>query len=177
MEKIFRNSRLMVLVAVLICAVSSVLLYVGTLNIIFHVVTDFVRQVPSSADSGKSLAVGLLKILDLLLIAITFQIIAVSLYRLFIRPLTVGESHFLSALDISSFHDLKVTLIQVAVVIMVILFLEYLVDNGGSLETLYMGLAVGVVIFASVYASKSMKEPLRDKPPNRNRDNHPVHAD
>ena len=42
---------------------------------------------------------------------------------------------------------------------MVILFLEYLVDSGGTLETLYMGLAVGVVILASVYASNSMKEP------------------
>ena len=151
----------MVLVAVLVCAVSSVLLYVSVLNIIFHVILDFARDVPASADSGKSLAVRLLKILDLLLIAITFQIIAVSLNRLFIRPLTVSESLFLSALDIANFHDLKVTVVQVSVVIMVILFLEHLVDNGSSLDTLYMGLAVGIVILAAVFASKSMKEPER----------------
>ena len=39
-------------------------------------------------------------------------------------------------------------------------------DNGGTLETLYMGLAVGVVILAAVYASNSMKEgalPIRSE--------------
>ncbi len=157
-EKIFRNSRLVVLVAVVVCAISSALLYIATINIIFNVVMDFVRAVPASADAGKSLAVRLLKILDLLLIAITFQIITVSLYRLFIRPLSMEESKFLNALDIASFHDLKITLIQVAAVIMVILFMEHVVEIGATLETLYFGVAVGVVILASVYAWTHMKE-------------------
>lgn len=158
MEKLFRSSRLLVLVAVVICALSAVLLYVATLNVIGNVVWSFVWNVPESADAGKALAVRLLKILDLLLIAITFQIIAVSLYRLFIRPFSIKQSTFLSALDISSFHDLKITLIQVSVVIMLILFLEQAVQVGGTLETLYFGLAVSVVTLASVYASKSMKD-------------------
>lgn len=158
MERFFNSSRLLVLVAVLVCAISSVLLYIGTFNIIINIVMDFLRNVPASASSGKSLAVRLLKILDLLLIAITFQIIAVSLYRLFIRPVTMCNSSFLRALDISNFHDLKITLVQVAVVIMVILFLEHVVQYGGTQETLYMGLGIGVVIVASVYAWKGMGE-------------------
>ncbi|WP_111658163.1 YqhA family protein [Isoalcanivorax indicus] len=156
-ERIFRGSRLLVLVAVVVCAISSVLLYGASVNIILNVALDVVRDIPASADGGKSLAVRLLKLLDLLLIAITFQIIAVSLYRLFIRQVSVEESKFLSALDIRSFHDLKITLSQVAVVILVILFLEQAVQVGATLETLYLGAAIGIVIAASVYAWKHMK--------------------
>jgi len=157
MERLFNSSRFLVVVAVVISALSAVLLYSATLIIIVNVILEFVRDVPVSADAGKGLAVKLLKILDLLLIAITFQIIAVSLYRLFIRPLTCDKSTFLNALDIKSFHDLKITLIQVAVVILVILFLEHAVEVGAALSTLYYGLAVGVVMLASVWAWKHMQ--------------------
>lgn len=156
-DKVFRGSRFLVLVAVVISAVSCVLLYASSANIIVKIVLDTVRDVPTSADSGKNLAVGLLKLLDLLLIAITFQIIAVSLYRLFIRPITIDDSKLLEALDIKSFHDLKVTLSQVAVVILIILFLEQAVEIGATIETLYYGVAIGIVILASVFAWKNMK--------------------
>lgn len=157
MENIFKSSRFLVIVAVVTSALSAALLYCASLIIIFNVIVDFIQSVPVTADAGKGLAVKLLKILDLLLIAITFQIIAVSLYRLFIRPRTSQDSTFLGALEISSFHDLKITLVQVAVVILVILFLEHAVEVGATLESLYFGLAVGVVIFASVHAWKHMK--------------------
>jgi uncharacterized membrane protein YqhA len=68
----------MVWVAVVICAVSSLLLYGASVNIIWNTALDVVRDIPVSADDGKSLAVRLLKLLDLLLIAITFQIMAVN---------------------------------------------------------------------------------------------------
>lgn len=156
-ENIFKSSRFLVIVAVVTSAVSAALLYGASLIIIFNVIVDFIQAVPTTADAGKALAVKLLKILDLLLIAITFQIISVSLYRLFIRPRTCEDSTFLGALEISSFHDLKITLVQVAVVILVILFLEHAVEVGATLESLYFGLAVGVVILASVHAWKHMK--------------------
>lgn len=89
-ERVFRSSRFMVWVAVVICAVSSLLLYGASVNIIWNTALDVVRDIPVSADDGKSLAVRLLKLLDLLLIAITFQIMAVSLYRLFIQ---IGRAH------------------------------------------------------------------------------------
>lgn len=156
MERLFNSSRFLVIVAVVISGLSAAMLYAASLIIVFNVGLEFVLAVPLTADAGKSLAVKLLKILDLLLIAITFQIIAVSLYRLFIRPLTCRDSTFLAALDIKSFHDLKITLTQVAVVILVILFLEHAVEIGATLETLYFGLAVGAVILAAVFAWKNM---------------------
>jgi uncharacterized membrane protein YqhA len=120
-------------------------------------VQDVIFNLPTTAKQGKPLAVELLKLLDLLLIGITLQVIAVSLHRLFITPVKLKESQFLSALKIKDFHDLKITLIQVASVILVILFLEQAVELGGTLETLYLGLATGIVMAASTFAWRSMK--------------------
>lgn len=92
------------------------------------------------------------------MIAVTFQVIAVGLYRIFIRPETCQESTLMSALDISNFHDLKITLIQVAMVILIILFLEQAVEVGAALETLYFGRAIGVIIVAGVFAFKNMEQ-------------------
>lgn len=154
-ERIFRSSRFLVLVAVATTAVSAVLLYGVSLNTMLHLLLDLFQQIPSTANDSKSLAVKLLKLLDLLLIAITFQLIAISLYRLFITP--AEQSASLGPLDIRSFHDLKKTVIQVSVVIMVILFLEHAVEVGAQLETLYFGAAVSLVVFSAVHAWKNMK--------------------
>lgn len=156
-ERIFQSSRLLVFIAVLATALSSLLIYLSCINIIFHMGQEVIFNLPSSTKQGKSLAVEFLKLLDLLLIGITLQVIAVSLYRLFITPVKLKESQFLSALNINNFHDLKVTLIQVASVILVILFLEHAVESGGTLETLYLGLAIGIVMAASTLAWRSMK--------------------
>lgn len=156
-ERIFQSSRLLVFIAVFATAISSFLIYISCINIVFHMVQDVIFNLPTTAKQGKPLAVELLKLLDLLLIGITLQVIAVSLHRLFITPVKLKESQFLSALKIKDFHDLKITLIQVASVILVILFLEQAVELGGTLETLYLGLSTGIVMAASTFAWRSMK--------------------
>lgn len=156
-ERIFQSSRLLVFIAVFSTAISSLLIYLSCMNIVFHMVQGVVFNLPMTTGQGKTVAVELLKLLDLLLIGITLQVIAVSLYRLFITPVKLKESQFLGALNIRDFHDLKITLIQVASVILVILFLEQAVELGGTLETLYLGLAIGIVMAASTFAWRSMK--------------------
>jgi uncharacterized membrane protein YqhA len=146
-----------VLIAIAAASVSAIVLYFGSLSVLIHLLMDLLREVPTTTESGKMLAVNLLKILDLLLIAITLQTISVSLYRLFITPLLVENSTFLNVLNIKSFHDLKITIIQVSVVILVILFLEQAVELGAGLEILYFGSAVALVISASVYATRHMR--------------------
>ncbi|MCC5887908.1 MAG: YqhA family protein [Gammaproteobacteria bacterium] len=155
-EKLFRGSRLLVLIAVAATAISAVLLYFSSLSILAHIVIDVAQDIPRTTEIGKNLAVKLLKVLDLLLIAITFHVTSVSLYRLFITPLRVEESTFLNVLHIKSFHDLKITVMQVSIVILVILFLEQAVEVGATLESLYFGAAVAMVILASVFACKNM---------------------
>jgi uncharacterized membrane protein YqhA len=156
-EKIFQSSRYLVLIAIAAASVSAIVLYFGSLSVLIHLLMDLLHEVPTTTESGKMLAVKLLKILDLLLIAITLQTISVSLYRLFITPLRMENSTFLTVLNIKSFHDLKITIIQVSIVIMVILFLEQAVELGARLELLYFGSAVALVILASVYAWRHMR--------------------
>ena len=156
-EKIFQSSRYLVLIAIAAASVSAIVLYFGSLSVLIHLLMDLLQEVPTNTESGKMLAVKLLKILDLLLIAITLQTISVSLYRLFITPLRVENSTFLNVLNIKSFHDLKITIIQVSVVILVILFLEQAVELGARLEILYFGSAVALVILASVYATRHIR--------------------
>ncbi|TVP91150.1 MAG: YqhA family protein [Pseudomonadaceae bacterium] len=156
MEKLFNSSRFMVLIVVFSCAVGALLLYFTSMVVIFHLVLDVIAQVPTNADNAKRLAVRLLKVLDVLLIAVTFQIISVGLYRLFIARASARGSGFLAALQINNFHDLKITLLQVAVVILVILFLEQAVEVGAGLDTLYMGIAFALMIVSAVWAAKSM---------------------
>lgn len=156
-EKIFQSSRYLVLIAIAAASVSAIVLYFGSLSVLIHLLMDLLQEVPTTTESGKMLAVKLLKILDLLLIAITLQTIAVSLYRLFITPLRVENSTFLNVLNIKSFHDLKITIIQVSIVIMAILFLEQAVELGARLEILYFGSAVALVMLASVYATRHMR--------------------
>lgn len=156
LEKLFNSSRYLVLIIVVMAMVAAILLYLTTLGIIWNVIVDALTQAPSSADGGKRLAVRLLKVLDILLIALTFQIIAISLYRLFIKQGDTSHSLFMRVLKINNFHDLKITLIQVAIVILSILFLEQAVEIGAALETLYFGVAIALVVVALVYASKHM---------------------
>lgn len=148
-ERIFRSSRFLVVLAVIATAVAAILLYGASLSILVNLLMELFQALPTSIDEGKRLAVKLLKLLDLLLIAVTFQLLAVSLFRLFVTPLKIAESDFMSALDIKDFHDLKYTLIQLSVVIMVILFLEQAVEVGATLETLYYGGAIALVIVAA----------------------------
>jgi hypothetical protein len=42
-------------------------------------------------------------------------------------------------------------------VILVILFLEHAVEFGGTIETLYLGISIAIVVAASTFAWRSMK--------------------
>ncbi|CAM5226055.1 YqhA family protein [Alishewanella longhuensis] len=157
MEKLLQSSRVLVFLTISVCAAAAVLLYMASAVIVYNVIVDSILHIPTTADQGKRLAVKLLKVLDTLLIALTFQIIATGLYRLFLGDPDSKEKGLLKAMDIKNFHDLKITLMQVASVIMVILFLEQAVEVGATLETLYFGIAIAVVVLASVFAARYMR--------------------
>lgn len=157
MEKFLQSSRVLVFLTISVCAAAAVLLYVVSAVIVYNVIVDSIMHIPTTSDDGKRLAVKLLKVLDTLLIALTFQIIATGLYRLFFGNPESQAKGLLKAMEIKNFHDLKITLMQVASVIMVILFLEQAVEVGATLETLYFGLAIAVVVMASVFAGRYMR--------------------
>jgi len=125
-------------------------------TLLIEVLRETLMQLPAKADLGKEIAVQLLKVLDILLIAVTFQIIAAGLYRLFIsrRELAPANDDLrMGRLEITNFHQLKATVIHLAVVILVIQFLEHAVNVGAAVETLYFGAATALVIAAAVWAA------------------------
>ena len=157
MEKLFKNSRYLVFLTIIVSLLSSVTLYVASLNIIFHVLSDFVTNPAVKPLDGQILAVNLLKTLDILLIALSFQMIAIAYYRLFISNKPAKESRFLTVLGIHDFHDLKINLMQVSMIILVILFLEQAVESGANFNTFLYGAAIAMVVGAIVLAIKSLR--------------------
>lgn len=128
-----------------------------SLNILFHLCLSFVMAVPDTAKMGKQLAVTLLKVLDIGLIALVFQITSIALYQFFICQKQTMDSRFLKVLHIHDFHDLKSILMQVAVLILTVMFLEQAVEYGATLETLYFALSVSCVLMAVVFVIKNLK--------------------
>lgn len=99
----------------------------------------------------------LLKILDILLIALAFQIISIAHYRFFISNKPTEDSLFLKTLHINNFHDLKIIILQVAALILTIMFLEQVAAVGATLETLYFAVSIAVMLAAVVFTMKSLK--------------------
>ena len=94
-EELFTKSRFLVLVAVVVCGISAVLLYFSSILVTYNLIAEFLFDIPTSGDAAKNLVVKLLKTLDTLLIGVTFQIIAVSLYQIFISPIPETKTNFL----------------------------------------------------------------------------------
>ena len=162
-NSLFQNSRFLVYVIVFTSFLSSVILYIVLLNILFHLCLSFVMAVPDTVKSVKELAVTLLMVLDIGLIALVFQITSIALYQFFIDKKEMVDSRFLKVLRIHDFHDLKSTLMHVAVLILTVMFLGQAVKYGATLETLYFALSVSCVLVAVVFVTKDLRSSSRDK--------------
>ena len=75
-------------------------------------------------------------------------------YKLFIQQAIFTNSSFLKTLSINKFHDLKVIILHVSIIIIVILFLEDIVVYGGTLANLYAGISSSLVILAIIFTCK-----------------------
>ena len=73
------------------------------------------------------------------------------------------DSRFLKVLHIHDFHDLKSILMQVAVLILTVMFLGQAVEYGATLETLYFALSVSCVLVAVVFVTKNLRSSSHDK--------------
>lgn len=144
MERILRKSVGLIYFTVVTALVSAVILYLAATlllgNIIFNAVTGDIW----GWEAARMVAVSLLKVWDLLLIAASFQIMSTGMYRLFINPAARLPGPFL----IESFDDLKSVLVSLAMVILVILFLESAIKLGPGRDLLEFGLAIAAVILA-----------------------------
>ncbi|WP_167541392.1 YqhA family protein [Moraxella ovis] len=156
-EHIFHKSRFLVWLIVIASLIFSILLYLSSFKVMGHIIADFSSNMPTKVTDLQYQAVYMLKALDNLFIALTFQIISISHYGLFLSNTPPSESKFLQALHISSYHDVKINILQVSLLILVIIFLEQLVARGAVIETLYLSLSIATMMGAIIFAVKSMR--------------------
>ena len=152
MEKLLAGSRFLVLITVAICLIGALALYASGVLIVANLLLDLLSGFPVTTDAGKEVAVTLLKTLDLLLIAVTFQIIGVGLFRLFVRE----HGELPPAMRVADFNELKASVIRLSIVVLVILFVEQTVELGPSIEVLYFGVAIAMVVGVAVLAADRM---------------------
>jgi len=140
MESVISKSRYLVLVGVFASLVASLLTFVWgaykTAMVVLHIYE-------SVAGQGHAIRVELIAIMDIFLIATVLQIFAVGLYVLFI-----GKAELPPWFECDNFHDLKVVLSRVIILVMAVTFLEHLVDWQSASETLMFGAAIAVVMAA-----------------------------
>ena len=154
MEKWLSRSRTLTYVTVILAMLAALLLYIFAGIVFVQVVWNTLSGHFWDSETIKASSVGLLKMMDLLLIAASFQIMAHGMYRLFIQSSYSSEG----PLHVSSFKDLKHSLVNIASIVLVIFFVENAVRLGAGREILELGIAIAIVIAAAGWAIRPEKK-------------------
>jgi uncharacterized membrane protein YqhA len=99
----------------------------------------------TSSAQDDYVAVALIEVVDGFLIATALYIFSVGLFEMFIAKLALPDwmlSHDL--------HELKSKLSGVIILVMVVKFLEHLVEWNGALDTLFFAIAIALVSVALI---------------------------
>ena len=163
-ETFLFNSRFVAILAVLGSLMASVVLFVKSTVEIWHGVELFTSKVMSSFhvedDTSNELMKILVSAVDEYLFATVLFIFSMGLYELFIHkkdPLLKKNDSRPSWMKINSIDDLKSMLGKVIMMILVVSFFKYSLDNKYDkvLDLLYFGLGILFVSFA-LYLSHSV---------------------
>jgi len=148
LERTLAGSRYLVVITILLTTVAAISLYlVATLSAV-TVIVDTAREGPWLPKVAKEAAINFLNVVDLLLIAAGFQMIAFGVHRIFLN----SNLDVPPGLQVSNFGELKVSLVKLVGLVLLILFLEYAFKFGPGLPILYFGLAISVLIAACAWA-------------------------
>jgi uncharacterized membrane protein YqhA len=135
-KKLLERSRYLVVIAVVASLVAAVAAFgwgaVKTVLIIVHLVTE--------RDQGHEMSIAFIQLMDAFLIATGLVIFALGLYELFVEALDLPEW-----LRLHDLHDLKTRLSSIIILVMVVAFLEHLVEWRTAQDTILFGGAVALV--------------------------------
>ncbi len=147
LRRILASSRYLVVIAVIgsFLAALVVLVYGGLT--VLSIGLDAFSHGAFNVNGAKHLSVEFIEVIDLLLLGTVLYIIALGLYELFIDETLPTPSW----LVITSLDDLKVKLTGIIIVLLAVTFLAEVVNWDGSSNILYLGVAVGLVLFALGY--------------------------
>lgn len=146
MKRFISGSRYLIVVPALgsFVAATAVLLY-GAVEIVLLIVENASHEV--SSKGAKTLALGLIEVVDLFLLGTVLYIIALGLYELFVDD----QLPLPSWLSIHDLDDLKNKLTGVVILVMGVLFLGQVVSWDGQRDLLPYGAAIALVIAALTY--------------------------
>lgn len=133
---------------ILLCLMVALALCIAAAMSSATIVADSIHQGSWLPKVAKEAAIGFLSMIDLLLIAIGLQVIAVGIYRIFLN----SDLAVPSGLRVSSFSELKATVVKMVGIVLSILFLESAFKLGPGEPILYFGLAIAAVIAALAWA-------------------------
>jgi uncharacterized membrane protein YqhA len=157
-ERLLWNSRFIVIIAV----VASIFVCLGmyiiatldvihlTKNIFFYLTNYTEIEKHASIEKARSVIVSsIVEIIDGYLLATTILIFSFGLYELFISRIDVAQSNLLSSriLSIQSIDDLKERLSKLILLILIVKFFEFALDQefDSSLDLVYFGLGIFLV--------------------------------
>jgi uncharacterized membrane protein YqhA len=139
--KILQSSRYLILIGVIASLIAAVAAFgwgaVKTVVIFIDLFT--------AAGKSATAAVAFIQLMDTFLIATGLVIFALGLYELFIGDLDLPDW-----LTLHNLHDLKARLSSIIILVMVVAFLEHLVEWKDAQGTLMFGVAVAAVAAALI---------------------------
>lgn len=144
MRPLLNASRFLVLAAVLGALLSAMALYVYGLVDTIAVITRTVTSGDISSTGAKALMLYFIEIFDQFLLGTVMLILALGLYELFID----ADFKVASRLQISSFEDLKTSLVTVVIAVMAVTFLGQIMSWNGETSLFDIGVPVALVIAA-----------------------------
>ena len=144
LKQALKASRYLVLIAVVCSLAGSAALLIYEAIVIGTALTEAIQSYAISPKIAKVLAVGLIEAIDVFLIAIVAQIIAVGLYVLFIDE-TLPVQRWLKIGDLD---DLKNHLVSSVIAVLAVLFMREAVAWDGQRDMLGFGAALALVIAA-----------------------------
>ena len=150
-------SRRMVLVPVVVLVAAAAGSFLYGSAVFIDVVVNVVRQ-PFPVGNRVGL---LMLVIDLFLVGATMLIAGVGFYELFISKVDVGtDGRGLPAwLEMRDMNDLKARVISMIILVVSVAFVDVVVDFRDSLQTLYLGAGVALVVGAlTVYLRFSSRE-------------------
>jgi uncharacterized membrane protein YqhA len=147
-ESALWSSRLIVILAVIFGALSSIVLFIaGSLEVI----RTFASAIsPAQLEvSHSSLLVGIIGAVDLFLIATVLLIFSFGIYELFISKIDIARSSeaYPTLLEISTLDDLKNKIIKVIIMVLIVSFFQRVLELRitSSTDMLMMALSIAAI--------------------------------
>jgi uncharacterized membrane protein YqhA len=141
MERLLEKTRYLGIIGVVSLLLASVMAFawgaVKTYKVIIVIATSYGQD--------PNIAISLIELVDSFLIATILFVFAVSMYELFINKLALPDWML-----VNNLHELKAKLGGVIILVMVIKFLEHLVEWKDSYDSLLFAIAVTVVSAALI---------------------------